>query len=35
MRELIRAPRFTDFLTIPAYARVISAETGNGSVVTA
>ena len=26
MRELIKAPRFTDFLTVPAYARVVAAE---------
>lgn len=26
MRELIRAPRFQDFLTVPAYARVLDAE---------
>lgn len=28
LRELIRAPRFTEFLTVPAYARVLAAETG-------
>ena len=27
LRELIRAPRFTEFLTVPAYARVVAAET--------
>jgi malate synthase len=27
MRELIRAPRFCEFLTLPAYERVIAAET--------
>ncbi len=32
MRELIRAPRFTEFLTIPAYARVVAAETAEASV---
>ena len=26
LRELIRAPRFTEFLTVPAYARVVAAE---------
>ena len=26
MRELIKSPRFTDFLTVPAYSRVIAAE---------
>jgi malate synthase len=26
MRELIEAPRFPDFLTVPAYARVVAAE---------
>ena len=26
MRELIRAPRFTEFLTVPAYARVLEEE---------
>ncbi len=26
MRELIRAPRFTEFLTVPAYARVVATE---------
>ncbi len=26
MRELIKAPKFTDFLTVPAYARVVAAE---------
>ena len=26
LRELIRAPRFTEFLTIPAYARVVAGE---------
>jgi malate synthase len=28
MRELIQSPKFTEFLTVPAYARVISAEMG-------
>jgi malate synthase len=27
MRELIKSPRFTDFLTLPAYSRVIAAES--------
>ena len=27
MRELVKAPHFQDFLTVPAYARVISNET--------
>jgi hypothetical protein len=26
MRELIRSPQFQDFLTIPAYARVLDNE---------
>jgi len=26
MRELIRAPKFTEFLTVPAYARVVAEE---------
>ena len=26
LRELIRAPRFTEFLTVPAYARVVATE---------
>lgn len=26
MRELIKAPKFMDFLTVPAYARVVAAE---------
>ncbi|GAC1358671.1 MAG: malate synthase A [Acidobacteriaceae bacterium] len=26
MRELIKAPKFTDFLTVPAYARVVAGE---------
>ncbi len=26
LRELIRAPRFTDFLTVPAYARILAGE---------
>lgn len=30
MRELIRAPKFTDFLTVPAYARVVAAEAAGG-----
>jgi malate synthase len=29
MRELIHSPRFTEFLTVPAYARVIAAEGSN------
>ncbi len=28
MRELIKAPKFMDFLTVPAYARVVAAEVG-------
>ncbi|HEY6849690.1 MAG TPA: malate synthase A [Terracidiphilus sp.] len=31
MRELIQSPRFTEFLTVPAYARVIMAETADRS----
>ena len=27
MRELIKAPKFTDFLTVPAYARVLAGES--------
>ena len=27
MRELIKSPRFVDFLTLPAYSRVLAAET--------
>ncbi len=30
LRELIRAPRFTEFLTVPAYARVVAAENTAG-----
>jgi hypothetical protein len=26
MRELVKAPHFQDFLTVPAYARVLGAE---------
>jgi len=28
MRELIDAPKFMDFLTVPAYARVMASEAG-------
>jgi malate synthase len=31
MRELVQSPRFTEFLTVPAYARVIAAETADRS----
>jgi malate synthase len=31
MRELVQSPRFTEFLTVPAYARVIGAETRDRS----
>ena len=30
MRELIKAPKFMDFLTVPAYARVVAAEATTG-----
>ena len=35
MRELIQAPRFIEFLIIPAYARIIDAESGDGREVAA
>jgi malate synthase len=32
MRDLIYSPRFTEFLTVPAYARILSNETGDSSL---
>jgi malate synthase len=32
MRDLICSPRFTEFLTVPAYARILSNETGDSSL---